>query len=618
VSDALVRVPKKIAVIGFAVIGFGAIGLCASACGEPDPRIERLDGSYVSVRAIETEIPEIMAGARLPGLQIAVINGGQVVYKKGFGVRSTETLEPVTDRTVFAALSFSKTIFAYLVIQLADEGLLDLDRPLVSYLPKALPEYEFYRDLEGDELHTTLTARMALSHTTGLPNWRWFTPEGTLQFVFEPGERFSYSGEGIRLLQLAVEVVVGESVEELARARIFEPLGMERTSFVFLPAFEDDYAVDHDHFLAPIGKGKRDEANAAGSAQTTAADYATFLAAVMRGEGLSAASREELSTPQVSIEHVRMFGPLSRERSASGAVLPASWGLGWGLVESEHGRALFHTGNDEGAANYHVAFPDRGIAVVLLGNSQTLESAAPALTELLVGDLYSPYGFLGYEPYDSPRHRLVEAIASSGFPSGLEQYVSLTDTDKGIGLWHVDEWGFLDSVGRELIGLERFEEAADFYRHFLPEHPDRTSGYNHMATALVHLRDYEAAREAYRAGLEHSPPGSQRERDFRWRLEWIGALLDPPTLPAALLREYAGDYGERHVEMRDGVLYYFRERAAIQNPRRLHAISEETFVLEDEDSFKLRFERGSDGSVNRVTGLYLDGQQDESERDPTP
>jgi hypothetical protein len=70
--------------------------------------------------------------------------------------------------------------------------------------------------------------------------------------------------------------------------------------------------------------------------------------------------------------------------------------------------------------------------------------------------------------------------------------------------------------------------------------------------------------------------------------------------------------------MRDGALYYFREGAEIQGQRRLHAISEDTFVLEDEDSFKLRFERGSDGTVSRVTGLYLYGQKDESGRDPTP
>jgi CubicO group peptidase (beta-lactamase class C family) len=595
-----------------------ALGLAATGCSESDRRIERLDGSDVLVGAIERAIPGIMADARLPGLQVAVINDGQIVYTRGFGVTSTETAAPVTDRTVFAALSFSKTIFAYLVMQLVDEGLLDLDRPLVAYLPQPLPAYEFYGDLEGDELHRTLTARMALSHTTGFPNWRWFTPEGTLGFVFEPGERFSYSGEGIYLLQLVVEEITGAGVEELARARIFQPLGMERTSFVFLPSFEDDYAVDHDRFLDPIGKEKHDEANAAGSAQTTAEDYARFLSAVMEGEGLSPATREELTAPQVAMEHVRMFGPLSRKRSAPGDGSLASWGLGWGLIESEHGRGLFHTGNDRGAANYHVAFPGRGIGVVLLGNSQTLESAAPALSELLIGDRYSPYGFLGYEPYDSPKNRLVEAIASSGLPDGLEYHASLTDAEKGIGLWYVDEWEFLDRVGRELIGRERFENAAAFYRHFLAEHPDRLSGWDHMATALVAIREWEAAGEAYRSGLERSPPGSQRERHFRWRLEWIGALLDPVAVPADLLREYAGDYRERHVEMVDGALYYVREGSAVQTPRRLYAISEDTFILEDENSFRLRFERGPDGGVDKVTGLYLEGQKDESKRDPTP
>ncbi len=602
------------AAAGIAGVGIVTVTVAVAGCGTSGPRFERLDGTYVPVGAVEAEVPEIMSAARLPGLQVAVINGGEVVYSRGFGVKSTETGEPVSDRTVFAALSFSKTLFAYLVMQLADEGVLELDRPLVSYLSKPLPEYELYRDLTEDSLHTRLTARMVLSHTTGLPNWRWFTDEGTLQFIFEPEERFSYSGEGFYLLQLVVEEITGQGLEELARARILEPLGMERTSFLSLPSFDDDYAVDHDRFLAPLGKQKREEANAAGSAQTTAGDYARFLAAVMRGWGLSEMGHQEMFTPQVAIEHVRMFGPLANVRAGPVGGPEASWGLGWGLVESEYGRAFYHTGNDAGAANYHVAFPDRGIAVVLLGNSQSLESAAPALTRLLIGDANSPFGFLGYEPFDSPKYRMVAAIASSGLEAGLVYYASAEG--KGVGAWYVDEWDFLDSVGRELIGLERYEEAIRFYRHFLQDHSDRLSGYNHMAGAYVARRDLEGAQAAYREGLERAPSGTLEERRFRWRLEWVGGLLSPLELPAALLEEYVGDYGDRHVEMRDGALYYHRQGARVQEPRRLYAISEDTFVLEGESSFKLRFERGPDGRVARVRGLYLDSQTDESPRDP--
>ena len=588
--------------------------LLIASCEEPGPRIERLDGSRITAAELEAGVSAIMEAARLPGLQLAVINDGQIGYLGAFGVKSTETGEPVSLTTVFSALSFSKTMFTFLVLQLVDERALDLDRPLVSYLPRPLPEYEFYRDLEGDDRHTRLTARMALSHTTGLPNWRWFTPDGRLQFLYEPGDRFSYSGEGIYLLQQVVEEVTGGTLEELARARLFEPLGMERTSFLLLPGLERDHAVGHDHFLNSIGIDRQDEANAAGSAHTTAEDFAKYLAAVMRGEGLSDAARDEMLSRQVAIEHVRMFGPLSRRRIGAAPTRSASWGLGWGQVESEHGLAIFHTGNDGGNANYHIAFLDRGTAIVLLGNSQRLENAAPALTELIIGDVYSPYGFLGYEAYDAPHFRLAEIVATHGLESGLEYYGSLPD--KGIGSWHTSEWDFLDGTGRELLGLERFRQAAEFYRHFLREHPDQAGGYDRLAAAHVALRELESAQAAYRAGLELSEPGSVDAARFAWKLRWIGGLLSPLSIPDEVLRSYAGDYGPRHVELREGSLYYYRDDADDPAARRLYAISEDVFVMAEADFFRLRFEPGASGAAKKVTGHYIDGQRDESRRDP--
>ncbi len=587
-----------------------------SGCIETGPRIERLDRSFVPVREIESGIPPILEAARLPGLQVAIINDGLVVYTKGFGVKSVETGHPIDENTIFSALSFSKTIFAHLVLQLVGEGRIDLDKPLVSYLPRPLHQYEFYKDLEGENRTETVTARMALSHTTGLPNWRWFTPEGKLRFIFEPGERFSYSGEGIYLLQLVVEEITGEGLEDLARARLFEPLELERTSFISLPKFDDNYAMDHDRFLTPIGKDKRDEANAAGSVQTTAGEFAEFLAAVMQGWGMQGALRHEMSRRQVRIEHVRMFGPLSGKRVPDGEATKAGWGLGWGLVESgKYGRGLFHTGNDRGAANYHVAYPDRGIAVVLFGNSQTLEAAAPALTRLLIGDTDSPFGFLGYEPYDSAHRRLVEVVASEGIESGLQYAASLSD--KGIGLWHVDEWDFFDSAGRDLLGLRRFDEVAGLYRHLLDRAPARPVGYERLAEAYVALEKYAEAHAAYAKALVHAATAPDEARRYRWKAEWIDGFLNPRALPAGTLREYAGDYDARHVELRGEALHYYRDDADDPTPRRMFPISNNTFVLKDYDSFRLRFERGPGGAVDRVTGLYENGRQDESIRDPS-
>jgi CubicO group peptidase (beta-lactamase class C family) len=103
------------------------------------------------------------------------------------------------DATVFRAASLSKPVFAYLVFTLVNEGRLDLDKPLHQYLEKSLPEYPEYADLAADARYQTITARLALSHRSEFPNWRWQTKEGKLGFEFKPGEKFLYSGEGVSL-----------------------------------------------------------------------------------------------------------------------------------------------------------------------------------------------------------------------------------------------------------------------------------------------------------------------------------------------------------------------------------------------------------------------------------
>ena len=129
-----------------------------------------------------------MEKAGVPGLSCAILNDSQVVYANTFGVKNRKTGEPLYQDTIFTGASLSKTIFAYTVMQLVEEGLLDLNRPLQEYLARPLPSYPNYVDLEGDERYRKITARMCLSHTTGFPNWRWFNEDNRLRFDFDPGE----------------------------------------------------------------------------------------------------------------------------------------------------------------------------------------------------------------------------------------------------------------------------------------------------------------------------------------------------------------------------------------------------------------------------------------------
>ena len=209
--------------------------------------------------------------------------------------------------------SFTKSVFAYLVMQLVDEKAIDLDHLVEQYLDKPLPEYGEYKDLAGDERYRRITARMLLSHTSGFPNWRWFTDDQKLRIYVAPGSRYSNSGQGIRLLQLVVEAITKRPVGDLIQERVFDRFGMARTGMVWRLEFESDYAIGYDQQGKPLGHNKRTKAGAAGSMDTTISDFARFLQGVVRGEGITKATRDAMLDPQVRIVSKQQFPTQSSE-----------------------------------------------------------------------------------------------------------------------------------------------------------------------------------------------------------------------------------------------------------------------------------------------------------------
>ncbi len=253
-----------------------------------------------------------MNAASVTGLGIAILNNRKVAYLKTYGERDTDKHLPLTPDSVMTAASYSKSAFAYMVMQLAEEGTLDLDRPIQDYLPKPLPEYPAYKDLAGDRRYQRITARMLLSHTTGFPNLRILN-NGRLDINFEPGARYAYSGEGIQLLQLVIEEMTRKPVQDLMRERLFGPFGMTRTSMVWESAFESDYANGYDERGRSLGPQRRTRADAAGSMQTSLADFSRFIEGVMQGKGLKKKTRTLMFSPQVAILSRRQFPTLSTE-----------------------------------------------------------------------------------------------------------------------------------------------------------------------------------------------------------------------------------------------------------------------------------------------------------------
>ncbi len=317
--------------------------------------------------AFLARLPQMMELANVPGLSIALIKDGKVAWARGFGVRDANTKAPVDADTIFPAASLSKVVFTYAVLKMREEKLIDLDRPLVSYLNAS--------DLPDDPRTRQITARHALTHSTGWQNWR-FAKGSQLQFAFTPGEKFSYSGEGFFLLQRVVEQIAGRGFEDVMRERVLNPLGMKRSSYIRQPEHEPHFAAGHSSLGFPSAFGNAQQRqklldlaqqwnkplaswryedmvramqetqadtppfpnfmtpNSAASLLTTAPEYAQFMLRLLDkaptdAASLSEATRREMLTPQMKINRA------------------IAWGLGIGL-ESEGGRTCFWHWGDNG------------------------------------------------------------------------------------------------------------------------------------------------------------------------------------------------------------------------------------------------------------------------------
>lgn len=361
-----------------------------------DRSITRLDGTKISFTEIDAQVARMMNAGNVSGLGVAILNDRKVAFLKAYGYRDTSTRLPLTVDSIMTAASFTKSTFAYAVMQMVEEGILDLDTPVQNYLSKPLPEFKDYELLAGDDRYKTITIRMLLNHTVGFDNHRAMN-SGKIEIKFQPGSRYAYSGEGIRLLQLVVEEVTGKPVNETMKTRIFEPFKMPRTNMTWIEdRFAADHALPHDKENKPMALNKRMSASAGGSMQTSIADFSRFIEGVMRGKGLNRKTRDEMFKSQVEIRSRRQFPTMSTETTDANRAIRLSYGLGWGLFFTPAGKAIFKEGHDTGFQHYSVMFDDAGSGIILMSNSDNAEGIFQGLLETLLGNRWTPVEWEGY------------------------------------------------------------------------------------------------------------------------------------------------------------------------------------------------------------------------------
>lgn len=301
-------------------------------------KIKTLSGKEITVAEMDEYIKTQMDSLGIPGMSIAIINDAKIVYHRALGVTNVETKEKVTDETIFDAGSMGKPLFAYLVMKMVEKGILNLDQPLYTYLP--------YPDIAYDERYKLITARMALCHTSGFPNWRWFNEDNKLDIKFTPGTAWEYSGEGYEYLANVVahlNNIPKNGLQDLFEKEVAGPLGMRYAYYTWNDYLEKHRAtghVDGKVLITPWGtSAKNPDFFAAFSLQSEAISYANFLIAMIKEEGLKKTFFDEMLKVQV-VFPTYLFNDDAAKTDSS------SWCLGIEKKHSEFGDEYLHGNNN--------------------------------------------------------------------------------------------------------------------------------------------------------------------------------------------------------------------------------------------------------------------------------
>lgn len=370
---------------------FGAVLIVAACDKGPDHKVPR--HALPDSETIDAEVARLMAAEDVKGMAVAVIDGDKIVHLAAYGARNVEKNLPLETDTVMYGASLTKAAFAYMTLQLVDEGLIDLDTTIDNYLEKPLPEYPDWTSLEGDEEWRLLTPRIILTHSTGLANLRFLEPNRDLKFHFTPGESYAYSGEGFYLLQFVLEEGLGLDVKAEMQARVFDRFGMTRTDMQWREDFADNLADGYamDGSFEP--HDERSNVSASGSMDTTIADQARMWRGMLAGEGLSKEMRAEWTRGQLPIRSARKFPTLSFHETTDprGETIGLSAGLGVETWQGPNGRSFAKGGHNDWTGNIVICQEAEARCLVMLANSVRAEIIFPELAAFILGETHYPW-----------------------------------------------------------------------------------------------------------------------------------------------------------------------------------------------------------------------------------
>lgn len=321
---------------------------------------------------LEEVLPSLITQGHVPAASVAVLADGHVVTAAA-GVLNTRTGVEATTDSLFQIGSITKVWTTTLVMQLVDEGLLELDAAVQSVLPDFA--------LADESAAATITVRQLLSHVAGFEG-DLFTDTGTgddcvekyvstlgdTPQLFSPGERFSYNNAAFVVLGRIVEVLRDAPFDKILRERLVDPLGLKHVATDAAQAIMFRAAVGHvpspgsdEPVPAPMWSLVRSNAPAGAMLSMTAEDLLGF-ARLHIDKGVAPDGTRLLSESGVArMQHPEIGVP-------DLALMGSNWGLGWSLNDWDGGPVISHDGGTIGQAAFLRVVPEKGVAVAILTN----------------------------------------------------------------------------------------------------------------------------------------------------------------------------------------------------------------------------------------------------------
>lgn len=472
-------------VLGLLFSMAGIHAATAMAADQADTRAEQVD-HYLQAQMRELKIP---------GMQVAVIQGGRIVLLRSYGVASLELSVPVTDKTVFSISSITKAFTGAAAMELVAAGRLDLSAPVSAYL----------HDLPA--AWRAVTVRQMLSHMSGIPDinraptakndqkatWEWVRAQ---PMSFAPGERFDYCQTNYALLQRIVNKLNGKAEDTTLADAQFDLAGMRSTGYGDsndvipnkAPGYRYTYATPNSPgVLHPVHEIFLPMSRAASSMYSTAEDMARWIVAIGQGRILDQASLDTMWTP-VEFDNGS----------------PGQWGMGWLVLRRGDHRAVGMTG---GGRSAFFIYPEDDVAVVILTN---LAGAYPEDMIDRVASLYAP----GLKLTGVPALRSALQVRGFEHAAAIVDEMKRQDPSFAPAELELNDWAY------RLLGNGRARQALEVMKIVAGLYPKSANAYDSLGEAYAANGEKALAIANYRKSLQLDPKNGNATR-------WLERLHSP-------------------------------------------------------------------------------------------